>query len=273
MATGAEDEVVTSDASWLDSMPATYDRGLGPVLFAPWAAELGRRAAAFEPADVLELAAGTGLTTVGLVEALPEARIVATDLNPGMVAWGASHVQGPEWQPADAQSLPFGDGTFDLVVCAFGAMFFPDKPAAYAEIARVLRPGGRFLAAIWDVVETSPMTAALVDSLKTVLPTDPPSFVVRVPHGYTDVDRISTDLSEGGLAVEAIENVVLTGRAESTRELTEGFCTGTPLRFELEKRGDLAELTAAVAAEMTARLGPGPIERGLGAHVVTAVTA
>ena len=42
-------------------------------------------------------------------------------------------------------ALPFGDGEFDVVVCQFGVMFFPDKQAAFGEAVRVLRPGGRYV--------------------------------------------------------------------------------------------------------------------------------
>ena len=51
---------------------------------------------------------------------------------------------------ADALELPFDDETFDLVVCQFGVMFFPDKVRGNAEARRVLRDGGHYLLAIWD---------------------------------------------------------------------------------------------------------------------------
>ena len=54
---------------------------------------------------------------------------------------------------ADALDLPFEDGSFDLVVCQFGVMFFPDKVKGNAEARRVLRDGGRYLLAIWDGID------------------------------------------------------------------------------------------------------------------------
>jgi SAM-dependent methyltransferase len=261
---------MSTDASWVDSMPAVYDRALGPVLFAPWAQELARRAATRSPQRVLELAAGTGIATAALLRALPGAAVTATDLNPAMVAWGAEHVPGAAWQQADAQALPLPDGAVDLVVCAFGWMFFPDKAAAFGEARRVLAPGGSVLAAVWDVVETSPITEALVESLHAVLPEDPPTFVLRVPHGYTDEARIRADVVAGGLRVDGVERAVLRGRASSAQLLADGFCQGTPLRFELEKRGDLQELTRSVGRQMTDRLGSGPVERELAAYVISA---
>jgi len=130
------------DVQWREDMPAAYDTGLGDALFRPYARHLAAIARELHPDRVLELAAGTGILTAELVTALPGAAITATDLNPPMVAWAAEHVPGAQWQVADAQHLDLPDGSFDLVACQFGAMFFPDRPAGYAEVARVLRPGG-----------------------------------------------------------------------------------------------------------------------------------
>ncbi len=261
---------MTEETSWVDSMPAVYDRALGPALFAPFATYLAEATAALAPRRVLELAAGTGIATAELVSALPDAEVVATDLNPAMVAYGAAKVPGATWKPADAQHLDDPDGSFDAVVCQFGVMFFPDKPAAFAEVARVLEPGGTLLVIVWDVVEDSPFPDALVAGIAAALPENPPSFVARVPHGYHDPDRIAADLRAGGLEPVSVERVVLQGAAPSAATLADGFCRGTPLRFALLERGDLDELTMAIAAEMTARLGEGPVGGDLAAIVVAA---
>ena len=93
---------------------------------------------------------------------------------------------------------------------------------------------------------------------------------MRVPHGYADPDRIRADAEAGGLEVENIERVVLSGRAASAQALAEGFCLGTPLRFALEQRGSLQELTRMLGDEMTQLLGEGPIEGPSAAFVVNA---
>lgn len=219
---------------------------------------------------MLELAAGTGIATAALVHALPAADITATDLNPAMVSWAADHVSGVTWLQADAQRLGLPDGAFDLVVCQFGVMFFPDKQAAFAEVSRVLAPAGTMLFTVWDAVETSHFPAALVASLAAVLPEEPPSFVLRVPHGYADLDRIQNDLRAGGLQAEVVERLVLRGTAPSARALAHGFCLGSPLRFALEKRGSLELLTQAVADQMAARLGDRSVEGDLAAFVMRA---
>ncbi|HEU5266016.1 MAG TPA: class I SAM-dependent methyltransferase [Jatrophihabitans sp.] len=261
---------MTSDTRWAGDMPEVYDRCLGPVLFEPFAAHVADRAAVLSPRTVLELAAGTGIATRALRDRLPDADITATDLNPAMVAWADAHVENVAWRPADAQQLDFADASFDLVVCQFGVMFFPDKRAAFSETARTLTADGALLFTVWDVAEKSPVPAALTESVVAVFPENPPDFVTRIPHGYADVDAIGADLRAAGLDGNRIEPLVLHGRAPSAAIVAEGFCLGTPLRFALEQRGSLHELTRAVAAEMTARLGDGPVEGELAAFVVTA---
>ena len=83
--------------------------------------------------------------TSALLAAVPTASVVATDLNEAMVTTGSTREPRADWRQADAQDLPFEDGSFDLVVCQFGVMFFPDRPAACTEVRRVLAPQGRFL--------------------------------------------------------------------------------------------------------------------------------
>jgi SAM-dependent methyltransferase len=261
---------MSADTSWLASMPEIYDRHLGPALFAPFARHLARLAVALAPGRILELAAGTGIATAELLRALPDAQLTATDLNQAMVTCAAERVPGPTWSVADAQRLDFADASFDLVVCQFGVMFFPDKAAAFAEAARVLAPDGTMLFTVWDVVESSPFPAALVASLATVLPVDPPGFVTDVPHGYADQEQIRADVHAGGLEIERLERLVLNGTASSARSLAEGFCLGTPLRFALQKRGSLDALTDDIADELAVRLGSGEVTGELAAFVVSA---
>ncbi len=270
------------DRRWAGSMPDAYEKWLAPAVFRPFAVDLAARAARRGgtaepgrpagpgPRRVLEIAAGTGVLTAELVAALPDAHVTATDLNEPMVRYGAARVPGADWQQADALALPFGDGQFDLVACQFGVMFFPGKPAAFAEIRRVLTAGGRLLMSTWGPVSTHGFAAALVAGVERAFPADPPAFVAAVPHGYPDVGQVTADLSAGGLAVISAQTVTLTGHAASAADIATGFCTGTPLRMAMESRGDLAEATAVVAAEMTALMGAGPVSAEMTAHIIEA---
>ena len=187
-----------------------------------------------------------------------------------MIEWASQHVSGPTWLARDAQQLDFPEASFEAVVSQFGVMFFPDKPGAFAQARRVLVPGGHLVYAVWDVIDASDFPAALMQSLAAVLPDNTPDFIVRIPYGVPRRSKNRRRLARGGLRLVGIERVRRRGWAPSARELTEGFCLGTPLRFELQERGTLKELTTALASEMTARLGPGPVEGDLAALVITA---
>jgi SAM-dependent methyltransferase len=260
-----------ADASWIASMPETYDRCLGPAVFAPLAADLAERARSDPPPSrVLELAAGTGILTAGLVAGLPDAEVSATDLNPAMVEYAEARVPGATWRVANAMNLDFADESFDLVACQCGVMFFPDKVTAYREVRRVLTPGGLFLFNAWDGLETHDVEVAMTESLAEVLPEDPPDFLARIPHGYADPGRMRADVEAAGLRFTSVAREVLVGVAPSAASLAEGYCLGTPLRFELQQRGDLADLVPRITAAMTRRLGQGAVEGRLGVYVVRA---
>jgi SAM-dependent methyltransferase len=99
--------------------------------------------------------------------------------------------------------LPFPDGAFDVVLCQFGVMFFPDKPRAFAEALRVLKPGGRFLFSIWDRIEANEFADAVVRSVAALYPQDPPMFLARTPHGHHDTAVLEAQLRTAGFARRA----------------------------------------------------------------------
>ena len=73
-------------------------------------------------------------------------RLIATDLNPPMLEIARKKFRPDEpveFQQADAMALPLADASFDVVVCQFNVMFFPDKEKSYSEAYRVLAPAGR----------------------------------------------------------------------------------------------------------------------------------
>jgi len=264
-----------TDKLFVGSMPALYDRHLGPFIFEPSAEDLAARVARAAPHRVLETAAGTGIVTRAMARALAESgSITATDLNQAMVDYAAAQTtaRNVTWRQADALALPFADGAFDAVVCQFGVMFFPDKRAGYREALRVLAPGGRFLFNVWDRIEDNEISRVVTDAVAALFPADPPRFLARTPHGYHDVALIRDELGQAGFARVEIETIEKRGRAPSPRDPAIGFCQGSPLRSEIEARdpGRLAEATEAAARAVAARFGPGPIEGKIQAHVITA---
>ena len=227
-----------------DALPI-YDLGLGPHIFDDHAEDLAKRAADANPTVVLEIAAGTGIVTRKLRDALnPATHLVATDLNPPMLAVaGAKFAQGEkvEFKPADAMALPFEDAAFDLVVCQFGVMFFPDKQVALREAARVLRPGGRYLFNVWGSMSENPFSEIVYDVGAEFFPDDPPGFY-KVPFGYSDQSIVMADMEAEEEDADMAEALTV----EDTLELRVA-----ELKEELEKRG---QSTGGLKADLQARL-------------------
>jgi ubiquinone/menaquinone biosynthesis C-methylase UbiE len=271
-----------ADKAFTGSIPENYDRHMVPLIFAPYAADLAERVAALAPRSVLEIAAGTGVVTRALAPRLATgARYTVTDLNQPMLDYAASRQQEttPDdgrvaltWHTADAMALPFDDAAFDVACCQFGAMFFPDRSAAYAEARRVLKPGGRFLFSVWDRIEENVFAADVTRALAQMFPHDPPLFLARTPHGYHDKAQIRRDVEAAGFTRVTIDTKAAESRAASPRVPAVAYCHGTVLRTEIEARqpGGLDAATDAAEAAIAARHGGGEVAAKIQAHVVMA---
>jgi ubiquinone/menaquinone biosynthesis C-methylase UbiE len=112
--------------------------------------------AAFQPGErVLDVACGTGLVTFrAAAQVGPEGAVVGTDIAAKMVEHARqtaarrqlSHVT---FERMDAETLHCSDGAFDVALCALGLMYVPQPLQALREMYRVLKPGGRAVAAVW----------------------------------------------------------------------------------------------------------------------------
>ena len=256
------------------SVPANYDQMMVPLIFQPYADELARRARAFAPKRILETAAGTGVVTQALHEALPDAQIIATDLNEPMLEVAGQRIHSDKvcFITANAQEIPFDAEGFDLVVCQFGAMFFPDKILAHREAHRVLRQGGHYLLAIWDRIDRNSLSDATQRVLIDLFPDDPPLFLCEGPFGYSDPERIESDLRAAGFGSVEIDTVQLTSRSSSAYDAASALCYGTPMSVEMEDRdpGSLDRAFAAVERSLREFEGPNGLEAPTSAHIVTA---
>jgi ubiquinone/menaquinone biosynthesis C-methylase UbiE len=263
-----------TDTHFAGSIPGLYDRYLGPLLFQPYAQEVARRAAELDPRHVLETAAGTGIVTEALHRALLEAEIVATDLNPAMLEIASQRIRSDKvnFQAADALELPFEDGRFELVVCQFGAMFYPDKVKANAEARRVLREGGHYILAIWDRIDRNPVSRIAHQAVADLYPDDPPSFFARTPFGYSDQATIEQDLRSAGFSDVVIETVQLGSLPVSATDAATGLVAGSPLRSEVEARDPDGIDSAMIAAAQALRSleKDGRLDAPMSAHIVTA---
>src|SRR5437879_903978 len=229
-----------TDKVFAGSVPKLYDSHLVPLIFEPYAVDLAQRLDSRSLSHVLGIAAGTGVVTRDLASVrCTSCGIVATDLDPVMLDQAAAvgTKRTGESRQADAMQLPFGDGTFDAVVCQFGVMFFPEKAKAFSEARRALRPGGLFIFNVWDRITENEFADAVTTALESVFPKDPPRFLARTPHGYHDRRIIERDLANGGFSgLPRFDTVAARSRAASPRHPAIAYCQGTPLRNEIETR-------------------------------------
>ncbi len=233
-----------SDTSrFVGDIPPVYDHGLGPVIFEHYAQDIARRTALWAPRKVLEIAAGTGIVTRRLRDALhPQARLTATDLNEDMldVARGKfGSNEEVEFGVADALSLPFPDGAFDCVVCQFGLMFFPDKGAAHREVRRVLSPHGRYLVSVWDAPRYNPFARLGLETVAAVFPDDPPKFLEK-PFSCPEIDPTKEALIEAGFTHIAAHVLPHVQSVPDVAAFARGLVFGSPLVEQIRARGGVA---------------------------------
>ena len=266
--------MTATDTVFSGSIPAIYDRLMVPMLFEPYAVDVAEHACQFAPRDILETAAGTGVVTAALHRALPGSRIIATDLNPAMLEIARERLKSDNvrYQAADAQDLPFDDQSFDLIVCQFGEMFYPDKLAANREAFRLLRPDGRYLLVIWDRLDKNPASKATHEAVEAEFPGDPPAFLARVPFGYADLEIVTADLMAAGFDDLEFETTVHRSKSASAHDAATAMCQGSPLRAEIEARDRdaLDRVTEAAATALKQFEGPEGFDAPMSAHLVIA---
>lgn len=267
---------MTNNASeFVGDIPENYDQRLGPIIFEPFANDIARRAGLLKPARVLELAAGTGIVSRKLMDALgPDTHLTVTDLNAPMLDIARSKFGANEnvvFQTVDAMKLDFRDGFFDLVVCQFGVMFFPDKPASFREALRVLRPGGAYLFSCWGTLPDNPFAQIAQQISEQFFPDDPPGFY-RVPFSYPDAAIVKRDLSSGGFKNVESEVLDIDQPVSDWAHFAHGLVFGNPLIDEIKNRGgvDANKVARAIENKLREQFGPEPASMPLKATVFRA---
>ena len=241
--------------------PSYYDNFLGPLFFEPYAKEVAKRIDPSEVSLALEIAAGTGRVTRHIRERIAaSAKLIASDISEDMLAEAKkklSHLN-IEWQNIDAQQLPFKDNSIDLVVCCFGYMFVPDKPKAFAEAYRVLRPGGMFLFTTWDNLEhntVSYISRSLVEKyLESPLPE---SYNVAV--SMSDEDDIRRLLE--GFSKISIEKVEQFSVCPTAKEAAAGLVEGGFIFKEIRQSNPqwIDEIKIKLEKELSEKFGIEPM--------------
>ena len=260
--------------AFVGSIPPIYDRCLGPLLFHGFADDIVARLPAKTGLRVLETACGTGIVTERLAQRLRGAgTVIATDLNEAMIEHARARLAaaGVEWRQADATNLPFPDQSFDVVVCQFGVMFFPDKLKGAQQALRVLRPGGLFLFNTWDAMEHNAVARITHETVAKFFADDPPGFY-RIPFTLHDADMVREMLERAGFERIEVQRVGTTGTSPSAEDAAFGLIHGNPIYGEIMARrpDELESVKAAVATNIRAELGDRPVRCPLRALVFQA---
>ena len=264
------------NVAFVGSIPENYDRYLGPVLFEPYAQDLVDRVKVPAGGRLLEIACGTGIVTRRLRDRLPPgAKIVATDLNEAMINYARQKFrpdENIEWKPADALDLPFGDKSFDAVVCQFGLMFFPDKQRGVNEAYRVLKPDGRYIFSVWDAIERVDLAKATETVIKQFFPENPPDFY-DIPFSFHEEERLRSVLMTAGFREITIEAVPFPCVSASARDAAHGLIHGNPVITAINERdpAKAPEIEAALAEKIAAQFGAAPVNARMQAIVCTGV--
>ena len=147
---------------------------------------------------VLDVAAGNG--NVSLAAARRWCKVVSTDYVPALLERGRARAAAEgltiEFREADAEALPFADGSFDVVVSTFGVMFTPHQDRAAAELVRVCKPGGRIGLANWTP------EGFIGQIFKTLGKYLPPAEGVRSPALWGTRDRLTEMFEPASVSIK-----------------------------------------------------------------------
>jgi ubiquinone/menaquinone biosynthesis C-methylase UbiE len=216
-----------------------YQRFFVPAIGAPVADDL-IAVADLQPGErVLDVACGTGVVTRLAAERVGAAgSVTGLDINPGMLAVARSATPSDisiDWQEASAESMPFPDGAFDVVLCQMGLQFVPSKLTALREMRRVLTTGGRAVISVPG--PKPPLFAIMTDALARHLSPKVASFGDLV-FSMHDVDELKELMRSAGFRKIDVEAKPKTLRLPAPADFLWQYIHSTPLAEPATQAGE-----------------------------------
>ena len=213
-----------------DLVAERYASAIDPTT-ALYAADLLEQAGVGPDDRVLDVACGYGATT--LLAARRAAEVVAIDFSPEMCAalsrrLDAEDVGNVAVHEMDAQALDLPDDHVDVALSSFGAMICPDRVAAFGEMARVARPGGRLATCCWQAPPNNEWLGTFLTTVTTALPdADPPSPPPFME--LADPDRFRAELDQAGWSDVEVEGVTHQATWADAEEAWSAIAEANPL--------------------------------------------
>ncbi len=240
-----------------------YDELFVPALFGRFADEVADAARITDAESVVDIACGTGVLT-RLARARTTGRVVGVDINPAMLAVARRYGRDVEYVEGDATDLDFEDASFDVAVCQFGVMFYPDPARGVAEMARV---AGRGVVAVWDQIERSDGYTAMQQLFRAELGDDAASSL-DAPFALGKPGVLEGILEEAGIRDPSLASIEGSGRFDSIDQWVTTEVRGWTLGSSLSDE-QLSHLIS-VARERLARFDTGDgCEFGMTAKIAT----
>lgn len=262
-----------SSSARVDTAAAeAYKRYLVPPVFGPWAEYVVDIAASRRGERALDVGCGTGAATRILAERTGGA--AGVDIDPAMieVARADDEISNDriDWRCGDACRLDFDDAEFDLCLCIQGLQHVADRERALKEIRRVLKPSGRFVAAVWARIDHTPGLLALLHALEAEH-IDGAAF--RRPFALGDRDALENLVKGAGFAAVEVRLHEMPARFASIDAFLHALRAGSAAsRTALEQvsRARWREFAAAVQQRMAQYVCADAVEFPYRAHIVCA---
>lgn len=218
------------DAEFAKRAAESYQRYFVPAIGAPVARGLVGSALLQPGERVLDVACGTGVVTRLAADRVgPAGAVAGLDPNPAMLSV-ARESTPPElevdWRRGPAESLPFDDGSFDVVLCGMGLQFFSDREGGLREIRRVLVPGGRLVANVPGPIP--PPLERMEEGLSRHVGPESAAFVRRV-FDLHDADEIRSLAEKAGFPEVEVRSQVTAVDLPPPAEFLWQYVESTPL--------------------------------------------